>query len=116
MVISIPGIDAAKGLDLFDGDEKNYLLVLRSWLSNTPAVLDKLRNPSAETIKDYAVSIHNLKGTCANIGAEDLREKARKMNEMAKAGNISGLQSESEAFLKQADTLVADVRKWLDKN
>ena len=116
MAINIPGIDTAKGLDLFDGDEKNYLIVLRSWLTNSPAVLDKLRNVSAETLANYKVSIHNIKGTCANVGAEDLRIKARKLEEMAKAGDIAGILSENDAFLKQAETVLAEAKNWLDKN
>jgi len=115
-VINIPGIDTATGLDLYDGDEKNYLIVLRSWLANSPAVLDKLRNVSAETLATYAMSIHNIKGTCANVGAEELRAKARKLEEMAKAGDIAGIQSENDAFIKQAETVLAEAKKWLDKN
>ncbi|MDR2965032.1 MAG: Hpt domain-containing protein [Treponema sp.] len=116
MAIKIPGIDTVTGLNLFDGDENNYLTVLRAWLANVPAVLDKLRNVSSETLANYAAAMHNLKGTCASIGAEELRAKARKLEEMAKAGDISGLQSENEAFLKQAEGALAEVKKWLDKN
>jgi len=116
MAISIPGIDTAKGLELFDGNESDYITILRSWLKNSPAVLDKLRIISEETLANYTIAIHTIKGTYANIGAEEQRAKARQLEEMAKAGNIAGIQSENDAFIKQADTLFAEVKKWLDNN
>jgi HPt (histidine-containing phosphotransfer) domain-containing protein len=119
MNIQIPGINAKKGLDLFDDDVDIYLVVLRSWLTNTPAVLDKLRNVSAETLADYAISIHGIKGTSANIGAEEVIKAAVILENMAKNGDISGVLANNSAFLKLADVLVEDVRNWLaqyDKN
>ena len=116
MKFNIPGIDAKKGLDLYDGDEEIYILVLRSFAKNVPTSLDKLRNISAETLPNYLIGIHGFKGTSANIGAEDAREKAKVLEAMAKSGDLAGVQARNDAFLKEADTLIADINAWLEKN
>ena len=113
MNISIPGIDAVKGLDLYDDDFDIYLMVLRSYAENTPAVLDKLRQVTAESLPGYATTVHGIKGTSANIGAEDLRKTALQQEGLAKAGDLTGVLANNEAFLKKADTLIVDINRWL---
>ena len=112
---NIPGIDAKKAFDLYEDAEDVFLAVLRSWVSDASAYIVKLRNVSAETLKDYAVSIHGLKGTSAGIGAESIREKAKELEMMAKAGNLTGIQAENESFLKQVDSQVKVIQNWLSK-
>ena len=113
MKIEIPGVDVEKGLDLYDDDTEIYLTVLRSYASNTPVVLDKMRNVSAETLPNYAICIHGVKGTSANIGAEELRQAAMKLEAMAKAGDLSGILAQNDAFLKRADKLMENIQRWL---
>ena len=116
MRFNIPGVNAKKGLELYDDDEDIFILVLRSFAKNVPTSLDKLRNVTAETLPSYMIGIHGLKGTSANIGAEDLREKAKNLEVMAKSGDLAGVQAKNDAFLKEADTLIADISAWLKQN
>ena len=115
MTVQIPGIDAEKGLDLYDDDMEIYLSVLHSYISNTPAVLDKLRTVSAETLQDYFAGVHGVKGTSASIGAEDLRNTAAKLEAMARAGDLSGVLAQNDAFIKYAATIVDNIKSWLAK-
>ena len=116
MKIEIPGIDTKKGLELYDDDEEIFLVVLRSYATNIPITLDKLRNISSETLPTYMIGIHGLKGTSANIGAEELRAEAMELEKMAKAGDLAGVQARNAAFLKKAETLIANIKAWLAKN
>jgi HPt (histidine-containing phosphotransfer) domain-containing protein len=116
MKIELPGVDVAKGLELFDDDEEIYLVVLRSFVTNLPASLNKLRNLSAETLKDYAIAIHGVKGTCANIGAEDARQVAMKLEAMANAGDFDGVLALNESFIKQVEDIIKAIENWLEKS
>jgi HPt (histidine-containing phosphotransfer) domain-containing protein len=116
MNINIPGLDVQKGMDLYDDDEEIYFIVLNSWVNNTPASLDKLRNVTAETLSDYAITVHGVKGTSANIGAEEIRQMGLKLEEMSKAGDINGVLALNDTFLKKADELVINIDKWLVEN
>jgi HPt (histidine-containing phosphotransfer) domain-containing protein len=115
MNIQIPGIDIKKGLDLYDDDEDIYLAVLRSYLDNTPEVLNIMRNVSAETLSEYTVAAHGVKGTSTNIGAEEIRKEALELELMGKAGDLNGILARNEAFLKKADELISNIQSWLKK-
>ena len=116
MTIEIPGIDADAGLDLYDGDMDIYLRVLRAYVPAVSKALDKIRNVSAETLKDYAVSVHGIKSTSNSIGAEETRMAAKELELMAKAGDIDGVLAKNEAFIKKASVLVNNIKSWLEKN
>ena len=113
MEINIDGIDAEKAMDLYDDDMDIFISVLHSYISNIPTSINKLRHVSAETLKDYAVTIHGIKGTSATIGAEKTREAAKKLEALAAAGDLSGVLAFHEAFLKQVDDLVHSIQNWL---
>ncbi|MCL2138232.1 MAG: Hpt domain-containing protein [Treponema sp.] len=116
MNIEIPGLNVKQGLDLYDGDEELYLIILRSYVDNTPEVLDQIRSVSAETLNNYASAVHGIKGTSANVGAEEIMQTAQKLEIMAKAGDLNGIMAENESFLKRADILIVDIRNWLEQN
>ena len=115
-VIEIPGVDAVEGLDLFDNDEEMYIDFLQSFVEYVPDELDKLRQVSEEGLKDYAIDVHTVKGAAAGIGANDLALFAKRLELLAKAGDLAGVEAENESFLIQADTQVNDIREWLENN
>ena len=116
MEIEIPGTDIKKGLDIYEDDLGIYLSVLRSCASHTPAVIDKLRKVSAETLTDYLAALHSVKGTFATIGAEEIRKEAMQLEQIAKKGDLAGLQAGNDAFLKRVDTLMDNIRSWLKQH
>ncbi|MCL2815662.1 MAG: transporter substrate-binding domain-containing protein [Oscillospiraceae bacterium] len=75
--LNIQGLNTEKGMALFGWDEEFYLMALRSYVENAPAVIDKIRSVTKETLNDYAVNIHGLKSISANIGAEITSNQAK---------------------------------------
>ena len=116
MAIKIPGLDVEKALDLYDDDEEIYQAVLKSYVDNMPDALKILRNVSAETLQEYYIKAHGIKGTSANIGAEDLRQLAGKMEILAKSGDLQGVLAENHVFIKHVEDLLVNIQKWLDEN
>ena len=116
LTINIPGVNAESGLELCDGDSTIYLNSLRLYVANMPATLEKMRNVSAETLRDYAVFVHGAKGISEYIGAEEARKTAKQLAAMAKAGDLAGVLAQNEAFIKYAGNLIEDIRNWLKKN
>jgi len=113
--IEIPGVDAKRGLSLYEGDMKMYLSLLRSYVTNTPGILDKLRNVSEETLPDYVVTVHGLKSVSGGIGAESIRGAAMKLETLSRAGDLSGVLARNGILIEDAEALVADIKKWLDE-
>ena len=116
MSVEISGINAEKGLELYDGELEFFIFALRSWVKNTPPVLEKMHDVSAETLQDYIVNVHGVKGTSAHIGAETLREAAAELEKLAKAGDLSGVQALNKNLMTQAQALVENVQNWLKNN
>jgi len=111
--INIPGIDEKKGLSLYANEVDIYLPLLRSYIANTPLTLEKLRSISPETLSDYVISVHGLKGTSAGIGAEAVREEALELEQMSRAGDLQGVLLKNGKLIADAETLVADIKAWL---
>jgi HPt (histidine-containing phosphotransfer) domain-containing protein len=116
MAIGIPGIDEKIFSDLMDNDEELYASVLSSFIDKTPSVLSKLSTVSTETLADYAVTVHGLKGACANICAEKARQMAYSLELKAKAGDLAGVQAENGPFLKHVEDLMPALKDWYSKH
>jgi len=113
MAIEIPGIDEAIFNDLLDGDEDLFGTVLRTFVEKTPNSLAKLANPTKETLEDYRILVHAVKGACANICAEDLRKKAFNLEQLAKAGDLAGVQAGNAPFIKEVEEMIEKSKGWL---
>ena len=116
MTINIPGIDVEKGLALYDDEEDIYLIVLKSYAANTPAVLDKIRSVSQETLANYSISVHGIKGTSANIGAVKIQEAALELEKLSKAGDLDGVLAKNENFIKNVEDTIKGIDTWLEQN
>ena len=113
--ISISGVNTEIGLSLYGDDMELYVDVLRSYVLNTPAVLDRIREVSEETLKDYAINVHGIKSISANIGAEETRKAALNLETMAKAGDFSGVLAQNYNFIKDTEKILANVKTWLEQ-
>ena len=116
MEIEIQGIDKSRVMELYDGDMDIFLPVLRSYLSVIPATLVKMRSVTADTLPEYAVSVHGVKGTSESIGAETARKMAAELEALAKAGDISGILAKNQACINYVDKLLSDIDTWLKNN
>jgi CheY-like chemotaxis protein len=114
--IDIPGVNAKRGLSLYEGDRETYISIIRSFAVSIPVELDRLRSVSEETLPDYAIDVHTVKGASASIGARDISRRAKELELLSKSGDIEGVSALNEDFLKDTDTLIEDITKWLDAN
>jgi signal transduction histidine kinase/DNA-binding response OmpR family regulator len=113
--ISITGVDTKRGLSLYGGEMDIYLPLLRSYVSNTPVTLGKLGSVSKETLPEYVINVHGLKGTSASIGAEAIRETAFNLETMSRAGDLNGVLAKNGILIKDTENIVANIKLWLEK-
>ena len=109
---------AAHGLDIEDARERYphegmYLKILRSYLKHAPGILDSLRVVSAETLADYAITVHGLKGSSLGIGATEVGHLAAVQEQAAKNGNIDAVLVGNNAMLAAAEALLAGLEIFL---
>ena len=105
----IPGVNVKLGLSLYDNDMFLYLDIMRIYVENMPEELEKLRNPTEETLQAYAIDIHTIKGSSASIGAREISERAKKLETLAKNRDLESLISLNDEFIRDTEKLVGDV-------
>jgi len=115
VTIEIPGVDTKKGLALYAGDTSVYIALLRSYVTNTPALLDKLKTVTEENMPKYNVSVHGLKGSSANIGAESIREAAFELEKISKERNLQGVWALNGKLIADTKIIVSNIKTWLDQ-
>ena len=115
ITIEIPGVDTKKGLALYAGDTSVYLTLLRSYVTNTPGLLEKLKSVSEETLPKYNISVHGLKGSSANIGAEEIREAAFELEKLSKEGNLKAVWALNGKLIADTKIIVSNIKTWLDQ-
>jgi HPt (histidine-containing phosphotransfer) domain-containing protein len=116
MKIEIPGLNVESGLNVCGGDLNIYLYSLRLYISNMPALMEKMRVISEDTLRSYSICVHSIKGMSEYIGAEEVKATAKQLELMAKESNLAEIQEKNEAFILNLDKLTNDIQSWLKEN
>jgi CheY-like chemotaxis protein len=103
------GVDLQRGLERFSNDVEAFLQVLRSYAANTRPLLAAVRGVTRETLADYAVAIHGIKGSSRGICADGVGDRAAALEKAAKAGDFDFVSANNDAFLEAAENLVNDL-------
>jgi len=114
--IDIPGINPILALSLYEDDMDILLTVMQSFADNIPGELSRMSDVNEDNLADYAIDIHTLKGASASIGAKNLTQRAKKMERMAKSGDLEGVLEMNKEFIEDAKTLISDIHSWFLRN
>jgi CheY-like chemotaxis protein len=109
----IEGIDFAEGVQRMGGRESSFTRVLKSYASNLPSLLDRIRNFSAEFLKDYLLTVHGIKGSSYGICAIDIGKQAETLEMAAKQEDIETILANNDAFIHDAEKLVERINAFL---
>ncbi|MDR2730625.1 MAG: PAS domain-containing protein [Treponema sp.] len=113
--IYIPGVDTKRGILFYGGEADIYLPLLRSYISYTPEIIEKLKSVSGETLSEYVTAVHGLKGTSASIGAEAIKKEAMDLEILSRAGDIDGVMSKNNKLVLDTEIIIANIKAWLDQ-
>jgi signal transduction histidine kinase/CheY-like chemotaxis protein len=108
----VDGVDLAAGIDRYESEEA-YRGVLRSYVIHTPELLEKLQSLSPETLPEYAVTVHGLKGASYGICADSIGKRAEKLELAAKAGDYTTVAAENQDFIRQVELVLTGLKDLL---
>lgn len=111
----IEGVDYADGLSRFGNQPAIYLRIIKSFIKNTPASLTELAEVTADTLGDYAVRIHGLKGSCYGISAMTVGDEAKALEIASKASDWETVQRDNPAIIARVNELIAQLQKLVDE-
>ncbi|MDR0608675.1 MAG: response regulator [Planctomycetaceae bacterium] len=112
----IDGLDMQSGLERVVGNREIYREILKIYIETTPPILDELRNPTAATLKSYAIAVHGIKGSSLNIGADKVGKMAAMLEASAKTGNLEAVLNDNENFINMTKKLITDMTRFLENN
>ena len=108
------GLDTSIGLKYCQNDEDFYKTLLGQYALEEPA-----KSAEAEqyyknnNLADYAVVIHALKSTSKMIGALELSDRAKALEDAAKAGDIDSVRAKHILVMEEYKVLASRIRSYL---
>jgi CheY-like chemotaxis protein len=109
----IDGVDYVSALSRF-GSEAVYLDIIKSFVKNTPSILDRVKTITKESLAEYAIDVHGIKGASRAIGAVELGFKAEELEHAAKKNLFGFCIAGNIGFLKIAQKLIDDLSAFLE--
>ncbi|MDR3333050.1 MAG: response regulator [Synergistaceae bacterium] len=106
----IEGLDISSGLRRFNNSVEVYMRVISSFIKNTPAHLDRLRSVTEDTLPEYAVEVHGVKGSCYGISADAAGKAAEGLEIAAKTGNFEMVSIGNATLIAMVEALISDLK------
>ncbi|MFP3089169.1 ATP-binding protein [Treponema sp. TIM-1] len=110
--VKIDGINLKAGIERYEG-ETAYRGILRSYMIHTPELLKKLRSFSRETLPEYAITVHGIKGSSFGICADGIGREAEELEHAAKAGNYEKVSGQTAAFIEKVEAALRGIEDLL---
>jgi HPt (histidine-containing phosphotransfer) domain-containing protein len=111
----IEGVDYADGLGRFGNQPAIYLRIIKSFIKNTPATLDELVTVTEDSLGDYAVRVHGLKGSCYGISAMTVGDEAKALELASKASEWATIERDNPTLLARVNELIDQLQALVDK-
>ncbi|MCL1889264.1 MAG: ATP-binding protein [Desulfovibrionaceae bacterium] len=105
----VNGLDLGKGMERFDGDERLYLHLLRSYIVNTSEIMKKLGQVRRESIAEYAMAVHALKGSSYSLCAFEVGFMAEHLEKAANKGDWAYISAHNAYFLDKLGKLLGEM-------
>jgi signal transduction histidine kinase/CheY-like chemotaxis protein len=109
----IEGLDFAEGIKRMGNREDSYLRVLRSYTATMPVLLDKIRGFRAESIKEYTITVHGIKGSSYGVCANETGKQAETLEMAARQEDIAAILANNGRFIDETKKLVDRINEFL---
>jgi CheY-like chemotaxis protein len=110
----VEGIDIKVGKARYT--EKAFLDVLRSYYQHTPGLLEKVnlanfRALSEEALKEYAITVHGIKGASFGICADPVAKLAEALEEAAKDRDVQFIEMNNAHFIQEVKKILERLKE-----
>ncbi len=104
------GVDADQGLKYSKGEKEFYVQLLLEYAKNMDKKIGDLsKHFDEEDWKNYTIRIHAIKSTSKMIGAAELAELAKKLEDAAKIGNGDEVKKLHPVFMPLYEKLLESI-------
>jgi HPt (histidine-containing phosphotransfer) domain-containing protein len=106
----VDGVDFTAALALYSNSGAALISILRSFVTHTPPLLEKLDACAGDSLSGYAVEVHGLKGTCGSICAGETAALAKELEFASREGKEDLVKSRHGELRRQALALTERLR------
>jgi len=107
-------LDIPMAVESAEGDKDCVIFLFESFRDNVDKnKTDIVSAYEKEDYSNYTIFVHALKSTSKMIGAQNLSEMARKMEESGKAGEFDYIRENYEAMINEYDAVVTEINDYL---
>jgi PAS domain S-box-containing protein len=106
---AIDGLDISQGLLRYENDEETYLKILKSYTSSVSSLLSDVETVTQESLLDYKIKVHGIKGTSYDMFAEQVGKEAEALEKAANAGDMAYILEHNGHFLELTGKLLSDL-------
>ena len=107
-------LDIPMAVESAEGDKDCVIFLFESFRDNVDKnKTDIVSSYEKEDYSNYTIFVHALKSTSKMIGAQNLSEMARKMEESGKAGDFDYIKANYDAMIAEYDAVVAEINDYL---
>lgn len=107
-------LDIPTAVEAAEGNKDTFVFLLKSFCDNEEKTrTDIEKSYAAEDYHNYTIFVHALKSTSKMIGANDLSEKAKNMEQAGKDGNIDFIRAGYEDLMTTYAQVIAEIQDYL---
>ena len=110
----IDGVDLKKAQERY-GDDSTYVDILRAFSKSIPAILKTIETVTEANLKEYAISIHGIRGSCYSICAEKAAVLAEALELAAKAGEYGFVSANNTTFIENVNIIISSANDIMAK-
>ncbi len=115
MIFGCAGLDPEKGIE-YCGDADDYIFALDTYAMSVDAKAEQIeKNLSDEDYDAYTINVHSLKSTSQAIGALEISEKAKALEQAGKERDLEKLAKDTPALIKEYREIKNTLKKIVEK-
>jgi CheY-like chemotaxis protein len=111
----VEGIDFMAAMILYGNSGAAYMPILKSFVTQTPFLLEKMDIHLEASSPDYTIEVHGLKGTCNAVGATETGALARELEFASKEGNFDLVRRKHGTLRSEALELTGRLKTLLEE-
>ncbi|MDR2353579.1 MAG: response regulator [Deltaproteobacteria bacterium] len=111
----VEGIDFDQGLERFSGDFNIYQNALRSYANNTEMLLDAIKEPDADDLKNYIITVHGIKSSSYGICANGIGKVAEELERHGLNDDFKFISENNQSFIQETRKLIERLNLFLLK-
>ena len=107
--VPVDDLDTAKGLKRYEFDADTYMNILKSYTKSIHPMLGSIENVSRESLAEYKILVHGIKGASFGIHAEKIAEKAEALEKASKDGDFEYVIKNNPEFVEDLSKLLNNI-------